>query len=83
MSVSMSSFVSIPHINEMVRGIFLVVQWLRIYLPMQGTRVRSLVRELRSHIPRGQLSLRPETTEPAGSKKDSAQPKTNQLIKIK
>ena len=23
----------------------LVVQWLRIYLPMQGTRVRALVRE--------------------------------------
>ena len=29
----------------------LVVQWLRIHLPMQG--IRSLVRELRSHVPRG------------------------------
>ena len=57
MSVSMSSFVSIPHINEIVWGIFLVFQWLRIYLPMQGTRVHSLIRELRSHVPRGQLSL--------------------------
>ena len=30
-----------------------VVQWLRIHLATQGTRVRSLVRELRSHMPRG------------------------------
>ena len=29
----------------------LVVQWLRIRFPMQGTRV--LVRELRSHMPQG------------------------------
>ena len=28
-----------------------MVQWLRISLPMQGTWVRSLVRELRSHMP--------------------------------
>ena len=28
------------------------VQWLRLRLPMQGTRVRSLVGELGSHIPR-------------------------------
>ena len=27
------------------------VQWLRIYLPMQGTPVGSLVSELRSHMP--------------------------------
>ena len=31
-----------------------VVQWLRLHLPMQGVRVRSLLRELRSHMPRGQ-----------------------------
>ena len=31
----------------------LVVQWLRICLPVQGTWVQSLVRELRSHMPRG------------------------------
>ena len=35
------------------RGTFLVVQWLRIHLPKQGTQVRSLVGELRSHIPQG------------------------------
>ena len=27
------------------RGTFLVVQWIRIRLPMQGTRVRALVQE--------------------------------------
>ena len=34
-------------------GTSLVVQWLRICLPMQGTWVRSLVGELRSHMLRG------------------------------
>ena len=34
-------------------GTSLVVQCLRIRLPMQGTWVQSLVRELRSHMPRG------------------------------
>ena len=34
-------------------GSSLAVQWLRICLPMQATRVRSLVRELRSHAPQG------------------------------
>ena len=32
-------------IQEAMEGTSLVVQWLRIRLPMQGTRVRSLVRE--------------------------------------
>ena len=31
-------------------GTFLVVQWLRICLPMQGTWVESLVQELRYHM---------------------------------
>ncbi|KAJ8784758.1 hypothetical protein J1605_008109 [Eschrichtius robustus] len=31
--------------SRMVPGASLVAQWLRIRLPMQGTRVRSLVRE--------------------------------------
>ena len=35
-------------------GISLVAQWLRLCLPMQGLWVRSLVRQLRSHIPGGQ-----------------------------
>ena len=29
----------------------MVVQWFRICLPKQGTRVQSLIRELRSHMP--------------------------------
>ena len=33
---------------------FPVVQWLRLHLPMQGVRVRSLVGELKSHMPWGQ-----------------------------
>ena len=35
----------------------LVVQWLRICFPMQGAWVRSLVRELRSHLPWGNWAL--------------------------
>jgi len=35
-------------------GTSLVVQWLRLHLPMLGVRVRSLIGELRSHIPHGQ-----------------------------
>ena len=35
-------------------GSSLMVQWLRLRLPMQGVRVRSLVGELRSHMPHGQ-----------------------------
>ena len=37
----------------------LVVQWLRIHLPVQGTQVQSLVRE----DPAGQLSLCATNTE--------------------
>ena len=32
----------------------MLVQWLRLRLPMQGVWVQSLVGELRSHMPRGQ-----------------------------
>ena len=35
------------------RGASLVAQWLRICLLMQGTRVQSLVGELRSYMPPG------------------------------
>ena len=40
-------------IKNLPKGTTLVVQWLRICLPMQGTWVQSLVRELRSHMPWG------------------------------
>ena len=46
-------------------GASTVVEWLRIHLPIQGTLVRSLVGELRSHVP-WQLSLYASTTEIAG-----------------
>ena len=36
-----------------IRGTYLVVQWLRICLPVQGTLVPSLVRELRFHMLQG------------------------------
>ena len=39
--------------NKPAGGTSLVVQWLRILLPIQGVWVQSLVRELRSHVPRG------------------------------
>ena len=32
----------------------MVVQWLRLCLPMQGVWVQSLVRERKSHVPRSQ-----------------------------
>ena len=38
---------------QLIFRTFLVVQWLRIHLAMQGTWVQSLVGELRSHKPRG------------------------------
>ena len=36
------------------QGTPVVVQWLRLHLPMQGVWVQSLVRELRSRLPCGQ-----------------------------
>ena len=38
--------------NTIKGTISLVVQWLRIHLAMQEARVRSLVGELKSHLPR-------------------------------
>ena len=46
-------------------GTSLVVQWLRIRLPIQGTQVQSLVGELRCPRATGQLSLHAATTEHA------------------
>ena len=36
-----------------ITGSSLMVQWLRIHLPVQGTQVGSLVGELRFHLPWG------------------------------
>ena len=41
-------------------GASLVVQWLRIHLPKQGMRVQSLVGELRSRLPQGNLARAPQ-----------------------
>ena len=41
----------------------LVVQWLRLCLPAQGVCIPSLVRELRSHMPRGQKNKTHKKTE--------------------
>ena len=35
-------------------GTSVIVQWLRLHLPIQEVQVPSLARELRSHMPRGQ-----------------------------
>ena len=43
----------IKEIKTKMEGTSLVVQWLRIYLPMQGMWVLYLVRESRSHMPWG------------------------------
>ena len=40
--------------KQMLEGISLAVQWLRLRLSMQGVQIRSLVGELRSHMPPGQ-----------------------------
>ena len=47
-------------------GTSLVVQGLRIRLPVQETRVRSLVEELRSHVPGGGKVRTPQLERPQG-----------------
>ena len=46
---------SLKHLNVLGKNgktwTSLMVPWLRIYFAMQGTRVRSLLRELRFHVP--------------------------------
>ena len=42
----------VSHLTKLVET-SLVVQWLRVHLPMQGTWVLSLVGKLRSHMPWG------------------------------
>ena len=38
-------------LQKEVMGTLLVVQWLRLHLPMQGVQVGFLVREITSHMP--------------------------------
>ena len=67
-----------------VPGTSLVVQWLRIHLPMQGTWILPLVRELRSHMPSGNQAHVPQlekaerrNEEHVCCEKDPAWPKIN------
>lgn len=53
----------------------LVVQWLKNCLPMKGMRVRSLVRELRSHMPWDTTIREVCNKEPMNCNKHAAQPK--------
>ena len=41
-------------------GVSFMVQWLRPCLPIQGMKVQSLVRELRSHMPQGNQARVPK-----------------------
>ena len=43
-----------------LQGFPLVVQWVRIRLPMRGTCILSLVRELGSHMPPGNQAHAPQ-----------------------
>ena len=43
--LSSKNFLKYPSYKIETRGTSLAVQWLRIHLLMQGTRVRSLIRE--------------------------------------
>ena len=53
-------------------GASLVAQWLRIYLPMQGTWIQSLVRELRYHMPWGNKAHMLQLKKPMHSNEDPA-----------
>ena len=44
-----------------IPGTSLVVQWLRLHLPMQEMWVQSLAGELRSNMPRGQKKPKHKT----------------------
>ena len=67
---------SLPVVKKSPVGTSLVVQWLRLCLPMQGTPVWSLVREVRSHVPQGQLSPCTTAREKLTTANDPMQPNT-------
>ena len=47
--------------ESVLQGTFLVVQWLRLWLPIQWAGVQALVRELRSHILQQSMHAATET----------------------
>ena len=48
-----AEIMSCVQLSRLIVRPYLVIQWLRICLLMQGTQVQSLVQELRSHMPQG------------------------------
>ena len=48
---SYSTYLGFLAFLNLFLGTFLVVQWLRLHLPMQGVQLPSLVRDLRFHMP--------------------------------
>ena len=50
-------------IKKQISRTSLMIQWLRICLPMQGTWVQSLVQEYPMHVPHAVGQLNPCTTE--------------------
>ena len=62
-------------------GTSLVVLWFAIHLPMQGTQVRSLVGELRFHMPQGNGARMTHLEKLGCCKEDPVQPKLK--IKLK
>ena len=52
--LGMTFSASVFHLTVFVWGTSLVVWWLRFHLPMKGVHVRSLVGELKSHMPHNQ-----------------------------
>ena len=48
----------------------LLIQWLRIHLAMQGTQVRSPVRELRSHMRQSNEANEPQLESLSATTKD-------------
>ena len=48
----------------------LLIQWLRIHLAMQGTQVRSPVRELRSHMLQSNKANEPQLESLSATTKD-------------
>lgn len=56
--------------KEAALGTSLVVQWLRLHLPMRAVWVRPLIKELRSQVPHGQKA---KQTKKAIKKKNQKQ----------
>ena len=61
---------SVPSKEKELPGTSLVLQWLRICLPMQGTQVQTLVGNLRSHMLGSNETLVPPLESPYAVMRD-------------